>query len=274
MDLLTISAVGIVVVAAIRSTFSPCGVSMLSSITPLSEVGRGHRYWATVTWFLLGAILGGATLGLVAALGAMLVSGAGLSTTAVAALVLGAGVVTLASDLGVAGFRLPANPRQVERTWLDRYRPWLYGMGFGWQLGVGVATYVMSASIYLMVIVAAATGEPWFALALVILFGLLRGLAVLPAAGVHTPAGLGRLHRQIERFRPASRVVALVGQIGVITAAVTIVWGPAVGLAAAAALSILSWAMRSGLSDPAPRIRVPDTPAGLPISHRSSQTSS
>ena len=64
-----ISAVAIVValVGAARSTWSPCGVSMLSTITPLAEKGRGHRWWATATWYLVGSVAGGATLG--AALG-------------------------------------------------------------------------------------------------------------------------------------------------------------------------------------------------------------
>lgn len=263
MELMTVTAVGIAVVAAFRSTWSPCGVSMLSSITSLSEVGRGHRYWATVSWFLVGSVLGGLTLGAVAALGAMALAGMDRSSNVATALVLVAGLITLASDLGVGGFRLPANPRQVERTWLDRYRPWIYGLGFGWQLGVGVATYVMSASIYLMVIVAAFTGEPWLALGVVTMFGLLRGLAVLPAAVVRTPADLGRLHRRIERFRPASRVVAVIGQIGVAATAAVVVWGPVAGLVVAAVLAALSWMLRSGLSDPAPRLRIPDTPADL-----------
>jgi len=236
---------------------------MLSSITPLSETGRGHRYWATVSWFLLGSILGGLTLGAIAALGASMVAGLGMSADASALLVLIAGLVTLASDLGTGGFRLPANPRQVERTWLDRYRPWLYGMGFGWQLGVGVATYVMSASVYLMVIVAASTGEPLLALAIVTGFGFLRGLAVLPAATVRTPADLGRLHRRIERLRPASRVVAVVGQIGVLVAAISVIWGPGPGLAAGVIFAIVAWTQRRGLKDPAPRLRIPDTPAEL-----------
>jgi hypothetical protein len=263
MDLMAWTALGIAIVAAFRSTWSPCGVSMLSSITPLSEAGRGHRYWATVCWFLLGSLLGGLTLGVVAALGAIAVATLGLSTTASAALVLLAGVLTLASDLRLGGFHLPENPRQVERSWLDRYRSWVYGLGFGWQLGVGVATYVMSASVYLMVIVAAATGEPWLALAIVTMFGVLRGLAVLPAAGVRTPADLGELHRRIERFRPASRVVAIAGQIAVLAIATSIIGGPMAGLVAALVLSAMAWLFRRGLSDPTPRVRIPDSPAEL-----------
>ena len=255
MALLTVSALGIAVVSAFRGTWSPCGVSMLSSITPLSEKGRGNRYWATVTWFILGAILGGATLGALAALGALLVSATGISPTASAAAVMVAALITVASDLGVGGFRLPANPRQVERTWLDRYRSWIYGLGFGWQLGVGVATYVMSSSIYLMVVTAAATGEPLLAMTIVTLFGFLRGLAVLPAFRVRTPADLGRLHRVIERFRPLSRTIAVVTQIGVLVAAATALGGTPSGLAVGAMFLIVTWMLHDGLEDPAPRQR-------------------
>ena len=106
----------------------------------------------------------------------------------------------------------------------------MYGLGFGWQLGVGVATFVMSASVYLMVVVAAATGEPVLAMAIVTMFGLLRGLAVLPAARVRTPTDLAELHRRIERFRPASRVIAIAGQIAVLALAMTVLVGPVAGL--------------------------------------------
>jgi len=255
MELLTISAIAIAVVAAIRSTWSPCGVSMLSSLTPLSETGRGNHYWVTFSWFLLGALFGGATLGAVAALGAWVVSVVGLSTSAKAALVLIAALITVASDLGVGGFRLPAHPRQVERTWLDRYRSWIYGLGFGWQLGVGVATYVMSSSVYLMFIAAAATGEPLLAMAIVTMFGLIRGLAILPAARVQTPADLSALHRAIERFRPASRAVAVVAQTGVMAAAATVLGGIPAGVVVAAVFLIVTWMLRDGLEDPAPLLR-------------------
>ncbi|MGH8913245.1 MAG: hypothetical protein ACRDZM_01870 [Acidimicrobiia bacterium] len=271
MELLTISAVAIAIVAALRSTWSPCGVSMLSSITPLSESARGHRYWVTITWFLLGSVLGGASLGAVAALGALIVGAVGFSTLASALLVFLAGCITIASDLGVGGFRLPANPRQVNRFWLDQYRPWVYGLGFGWQLGVGVATYVMSASVYLMVVAAAATGEPLLAMGIVTFFGFLRGLAILPAARIRVPADLSTLHRRIERFRPAGRVVAIIAQIGVVAVAVAVVLAPTAGLAAAAFLLAVTWTMRAGLDDPAPpRPRTVDRPAPalIPLSDR------
>ena len=45
--------------AAVRSTWSPCGLSMLSTITPLSEQAKGHSYRSTAAWFVLGATVGG-----------------------------------------------------------------------------------------------------------------------------------------------------------------------------------------------------------------------
>ena len=54
--------------AAIRSTWSPCGLSMLSTITPMAERSRNRRWGLTAAWFLSGAVLGGAVLGAGAAL--------------------------------------------------------------------------------------------------------------------------------------------------------------------------------------------------------------
>ncbi|HEX6945783.1 MAG TPA: hypothetical protein VF246_00300 [Acidimicrobiia bacterium] len=255
METLTPVAVLVAAVAAVRGTWSPCGVSMLSAITPLTESGRGNRYWVTVGWFLLGTLFGGATLGLVAAGGAALVGALGLSPqAALAAAVVGA-TITLASDLGPRGWRLPSNPRQVNRAWLDRYRSWVYGLGFGWQLGVGVATFVMSATVYLMVVLAALTGRPMFAFLVVVGFGLIRGLAILPGARVKTSADLMTLHRAIERFRPHSRAIAVATQIGVIGVFVAALTTVVAGVVVAAALAGLAWSMRASLRDPAPKVR-------------------
>lgn len=253
MEILETAAVVAALVAAIRGTWSPCGVSMLSSITPLTESGRGNRYPRTVAWFLVGAVLGGATLGLFAAGGARLVGSLDLSAGAILAAAAIAAVVTLASDLSFGGWRLPSNPRQVNRAWLDTYRSWVYGVGFGWQLGVGVATFVMSATVYLMVVLAALSGRPLFAFVVVTGFGLIRGLAILPAARVRTPADLMSLHQSIERLRPASRALAVATQIAVVGVVLAELTGGPFGVVVAGALAVLAWGMRRGLRDPAPK---------------------
>ena len=99
--LAAITAVG----SAIRSTWSPCGLSMLSTITPLAERSRGRRWGLTATWFLLGAALGGLTLGGLAALGAVVVGATGASASALG---VGAVLAVLAAlDLGLLGRPMP-----------------------------------------------------------------------------------------------------------------------------------------------------------------------
>ncbi len=55
---------------------------MLSTITPMGEASRGNRFRTTATWFILGATLGGAVLGLGGAVLAAIVHALGISETA------------------------------------------------------------------------------------------------------------------------------------------------------------------------------------------------
>ena len=82
---LTVLALLVAAAAAVRSTWSPCGLSMLSTITPFGERGKGHRYAATCAWFVLGATAGGLALGALAAGLAASVRATGASATALGA---------------------------------------------------------------------------------------------------------------------------------------------------------------------------------------------
>lgn len=157
MTLLTVLAAVTAVAAAARSTWSPCGLSMLSTITPMAERSRGRRWGLTAAWFVLGATLGGATLGLLAVAGAALMGATGAGTALTLGLAATAALVTASMDLGV-GTQMPHHRRQVDEVWLDQYRSWVYGLGFGWQIGTGLATYIMTAAVYLTVVLAALTG--------------------------------------------------------------------------------------------------------------------
>lgn len=216
------AAVLCAVLVAVRGLWSPCGLSMISTITPLSERARGHRFVVTAGWFVAGSVLGGATLGLVAAGGALVVRWADVGTSVRAALVVTGALVTMASDLHIGGRSLPNHPRQVDETWLGKYRPWVYAGGYGVQIGVGVATYVMTAGVYLLVVVGMLSADPRFALSLGAVFGLMRGLLIFTAARAVTQDRLRRLHRNVDRYEPVSRVVALVGQGAVAVAALTL----------------------------------------------------
>lgn len=242
-NLLIALAAVVAVAAAVRSTWSPCGLSMLSTITPLAERSRGRRWGLTATWFVLGATLGGATLG-AAAFG---LAGLVRLLDPSPAVALGVGsllaVVAAAMDLGI-GTEMPHHRRQVDEAWLDRFRSWVYGLGFGWQIGTGISTYIMTAGVYLTVALAALTGRPAVAMGICVLFGLVRGLAILTGAGLTDPARLRVFHQRFESAGPVVRkvvagvlaavgVAAGAGAAGVVGAAVAAVAaGGVVALAA------------------------------------------
>jgi hypothetical protein len=200
--LVTVAALAIAVIAAARSTWSPCGVSMLATVTPVAERGRGHRYRATAAWFIAGGTAGGATLGVVLAALALGVRAAAPSALAIAAIACTVAFLAAASDSRVGGFRLPFHSRQVNERWLDQFRPWVYGAGFGWQIGAGLVTYIKAAALYLMIVLAALTASPATALGVGVLFGLTRGLAVLLGRGITSPAALAEFHRRFTRAGP------------------------------------------------------------------------
>ncbi|HUO48694.1 MAG TPA: hypothetical protein VMU09_07670 [Acidimicrobiales bacterium] len=243
--LLPLSALAVCLAVAVRSTWSPCGLSMLSTITPMGERTRGRRYAATVRWFVAGGLCLGA---LMAALAAA-VRAVGASTTWTAAGALGACVLVAASDLRVLGVGLPVHHRQVNERWLDEFRPWVYGAGFGWQLGTGLATYITTGGVYLLIVLGALGADPLTALELGVLFGMARGLAIAAGRGVAGPEALLALHRRLAVLEPASRrlVVATVLAAAAVLA-VPLVPGAeraagAVLVAAAAAVVLLAaWA--------------------------------
>jgi MFS family permease len=221
LTLAAVTAVG----AAIRSTWSPCGLSMLSTITPLAERSRGRRWGATAAWFVLGAVLGGATLGVVASALAAAVGVTGLSTSSAVAVAAVIAVVAVALDLGVLGRPMPHHRRQVDEAWLDQFRSWVYGAGFGWQIGTGLATYIMTAGVYLTLVLAALTGSPATAFAVAVLFGFVRGLAILLGARLDDPERLRAFHRRFEAAGPAVRRAVIGLQMVVAVAAAIGAWG-------------------------------------------------
>ena len=187
---------------------------MLASITPLGERGRRSRWGVTVSAFLLGATLAGAAEGAVLGLLGLAVFGDGLGAHArllvlAVGLALAAGL-ELAAVLKVALRRVPGPNRQVNERWLDEFRGWVYGFGFGAQLGLGFTTVVTSAATYVAMLVAFLAADPgWGALVLGV-FGAIRGATPLLAARVHAPEQLRAFHVRFERGRGAIAPASLI----------------------------------------------------------------
>jgi MFS family permease len=258
MNLVLALGLVIAVASAARSTWSPCGVSMLSTITPVTEKARGRSYAATVPWYVLGAIAGGATLGLIAATLSVPVRSFDIPSSAAVALVGVFSVVSVLSDLKVGGFQLPRHGRQVDRRWLDHYRSWVYGTGFGWQIGVGLATYIVTSAVYLTVAIAALTGSAGLAMLIGVIFGTVRGLAIFLGVRATTLEALHALHRRLHEFEPASRVLMFTVQALVAAVAVGAAWGWGGGIATAIVLAGLGiQSFRSGVTRPTAPERSP-----------------
>ncbi len=242
---LAVAACTIALVAALRSTWSPCGLSMLATITPLAEQGRGHRYRTTAWWFVTGSIIGGACLGGVMALLAAGVATTHVSASATAAIAAVAFLVTLAADARVGGFRLPVHHRQVNERWLDQFRPWVYGAGFGWQIGSGLATYIKTCAVYLMILLGALTGSPTTAVVVGVVFGLGRGLAVFLGRRITSTAALADFHRRFMAADPiALTVVVACEAVGAVM--FSVVAAPWLGATVTAlfGLTIVAWSVR------------------------------
>lgn len=190
-------ALVVTVIAAVRGMWSPCGLSMLSSLNPVSESARGNRFWVTALWYVAGAIVGGTLLGACCAVAASGYGRLHLPATVTWALVLAAALVAVASDTAVFGRSLPDHPRQVDERWLVKYRRWIYAGGYGVQIGAGFATYIMTAAVYLTAALAILTGSAPAALLLGATFGAVRGLTILVAAPARAPEGLRAAHRRI-----------------------------------------------------------------------------
>jgi sulfite exporter TauE/SafE len=191
---------------------------MLTSITPLGERGRNRRWRSTASWYVLGSVLGGAVIGALAGLLALVL---GAADPASNVLTFVAAVVCLVAAVwDVSGRRPPSWKRQVDETWLGRYRGWVIGSGFGAQLGFGVATIVSTAAVYATLLLAVLTTSFWAALGIGAAFGLARALPLLTVRRILTNEALASLHRKVSVLAPVARRTT-VGVLGLTAVALT-----------------------------------------------------
>lgn len=191
---------------------------MLASIHPLGERVRRNRWWLTAAAHVAGSAAAGALAGAVLGLaGRIVVLPASTATGRawLAAAILAAAAVV---DLAVGRGRPPwPVHRQVDDGWLPRYRGWVYGAGFGFQLGLGFVTIVTTAAVPATWLLALVVASPPAGAAVGLAFGLSRGLPVLATATVNSPAGLWSFQRRFQS-RAAGARWATVVSLGVLAA--------------------------------------------------------
>jgi hypothetical protein len=185
---------------------------MLTSISPLGERARGNRWYVTAAAYVVGSVLGGATIG-----GLLGLLGGTLLPEHAPVLLLAAAACLLAAVADLAGL-LPHGRRQVDEAWLDRYRGWVYGVGYGYQLGLGIVTIVTSAATYAVLALCALTGSLVGGLAVGAAFGLVRALPLLGLRRATTPAALHQMAARLDQLgAAATRTTA--GVLGLASAA-------------------------------------------------------
>jgi hypothetical protein len=200
----------VAIIGALRAAWSPCGQSMLASLTPLGERSRGSSWRVTATAYAIGAIAGGAAGGAaLGALGMLLPAGAGWRSVALA-LVL---AVALVIDATPLRRRLPVTRRQVDEDWMTRYRGWVYGVGFGAQLGVGFTTLVACAAVYATFASELLAPTPGIGALLGVVFGAVKALSLLPARAGRDRFSLLALHRRLARLEPAAAGAVIAGEL-------------------------------------------------------------
>ena len=199
---------------------------MLSSISPLGERARANRWWVTTTAYLIGSLIGGIALGLLAGtLGLAIPDRWHAAALVVGGVALLVGLV-LDVRLGARG-SVPSWQRQVDEAWIGRYRGWVYGGGFGVQLGFGHVTIVTSTTTYAVVLLAALTGSPGLGAVVGGVFGLTRALPSLLLRRVDDRDRLRAALRRLQRMATSADILAKVALT--VAAAVLLVAGSRAG---------------------------------------------
>jgi len=190
---------------------------MLSSINPLGERGRRQGFWVTVSWYLVGSLMGGVALGSLSGLiGSALPSGSWRAFAVLVVCLVGAG-------LDFTGRRPPSIHRQVDENWLTKYRGWVYGWGFGFQLGLGVVTIVTTASVYTTIALAMLSGSVVFGAALGGVFGLARAVAIFQVAGAFDSRQLRAVLRGLQDRLSSARLMAVGAQTAAAVSAIVFI---------------------------------------------------
>lgn len=193
---------------------------MLGSISPVGEAARRQRWWITAGAYTVASVVAGGAMGLLlGAIGQWLLRLVPLGNAARLALL---GVVLLVAvlfDAKVIRRPLPTWHRQVDERWLTTYRGWVYGAGFGFQLGTGIVTIVPSAVTYAALASALLSGQWRTGLIIGLVFGLVRSVPLLLAGRLRTADALYRTTQRVTAAEPMAHRATIVGQLAAAAAA-------------------------------------------------------
>lgn len=201
---------------------------MLGTVTPLGERARGQRWLVTVIAYIVGSVMAGAALG--GALGLVgAVAAVSISPQIRLLALLVVATVGLLVDARLLPISIPSLRRQVNDIWLTRYRGWVYGLGFGLQLGAGVLTIVESSSVYAMLIACLMSVSAGWGSLIGAGFGLTRAAVILLVFRMNTPEQVFQINGVLRRLEHRSVVMARVVQGAAIAVSSLILLAPISG---------------------------------------------
>ena len=122
-------------------------------------------------------------------------------------------------DTGLGGLRLPSVKRQVNDAWMYTYRGWIYGMGFGLQLGAGVVTIVTISAVYSTFAAALLSRSTASGAMIGGLFGFARAATIFAGMRVRTPRQVIALDGRIASWDAPSRRASLLAEIALVIVA-------------------------------------------------------
>ncbi len=214
---------------------------MVETITPVVHGGSRRRWGQFLALHVAGAALAAAAFGLaLGALGALLGAPWGRASALLVALLAAAYLAREAFGLAVP---VPQLRRQVPDWWRTFFpfgpASFLYGVG----LGVGFLTYLAHGTLVVVAAAAVASGRPAIGAAMLVPFGIARGLSAVVARRAKTPAEGSTLVERLARSAswPGWRIahgLALAAVLG--AALLAAASAPAPGDAGAAAAAVLA----------------------------------
>jgi hypothetical protein len=119
------------------------------------------------------------------------------------------------AELRLVSVPMPQWRRQVPRTWLGRL-PWdIVALGYGVQLGSGIATRIKVTTIYAALACALLAGSASAGAAVMAVFGIIRALpALLAGPAVASPERSRRMAARVDAYAAAVTGVNAAALIG------------------------------------------------------------
>ena len=218
-------------VAGLSGAWSPCGLSMVETLSPAGYAGRLRTSLIACATFSAGALAGGVvTFGGLAWLGAAL--GAGTTPA-----LLAGGALAIAAALGeLRGKRImPQVRRQVPESW-RRVLPVPLAAGlYGVLLGLGFTTFILSFAVWALAGLSVMIGEPALGALVGLAFGAGRALPVIVLAPAIASSAGARIHAAMAEQPVIYRRLRLLDAAAMLACAGVLWAGPAQAAVAAPA---------------------------------------